>query len=86
MPIKDTGCLLTTGIPVYPSFRNWKERILACGTVRANRKFLPKEIVAQQNEQVRRLKKRGFSLSSKQQSNMLHVERQEACSPAINYT
>ncbi|KAK2571200.1 hypothetical protein P5673_003765 [Acropora cervicornis] len=41
--------------------------ILACG-----RKFLPKEIVYQQNEQ--------------RQSSMLHMERQEACSPAINYT
>ena len=35
--------------------------ILACGTVRGNRKFLPKEIVDQRNEQVKRLK-RGDSL------------------------
>ena len=27
MPTKDTGCLLTTGIPVYPSFWNWKEGV-----------------------------------------------------------
>ena len=35
--------------------------ILACGTVRGNRKFLPKDIVDQRKEQVKRLK-RGESL------------------------
>ena len=44
-----------------PLFLELERSILACGTVRGNRKFLPKEIVDQRNEQVKRLK-RGDSL------------------------
>ena len=47
---------------IVPLFLELERRgILACGTARSNRKFLPKEIVDQQNEQEKRLK-RGDSL------------------------
>ena len=46
-----------TSVPLFLERR----AILACGTVRSNRKFLPKEIVGKQHEQVKRLK-RGDSL------------------------
>ena len=48
-----------TSVPLFLELE--RRGILACGTVRSNRKFLPKEIVDQQNEQVKRLK-RGDSL------------------------
>ena len=48
-----------TSVPLFLELE--RRGILACGTVRSNRKFLPKEIVDQQNEQAKRLK-RGDSL------------------------
>ena len=48
-----------TSVPLFLELE--RRSILACGTVRGNRKFLPKEIVDQKNEQVKRLK-RGDSL------------------------
>ena len=44
-----------TSVPL--SLELERRSILACGTVRGNRKFLPKEIVDQQNEQVKRVKR-----------------------------
>ena len=46
---------------IVPLFLELERSILACGTVRSNRKFLLKAIVDQQNEQLKRLK-RGDSL------------------------
>ena len=50
-----------TSVPLFLELERRSILSLACGTVRGNRKFLPKEIVDQRNEQVKRLK-RGDSL------------------------
>lgn len=44
-----------TSVPLFLELE--RRGILACGTVRGNRKFLPKDIVDLSNEQVKRLKR-----------------------------
>ena len=58
-----------TSVPLFLELE--RRGILACGTVRGNRKFLPKDIVDQRKEQVKRLK-RGESLF-RQNNNLVCV-------------
>ena len=58
-----------TSVPCFLELERRSIHVLASGAVRSNRKFLPKEIVDQQNEQVKRLK-RGDSLF-RQSSNLI---------------
>ena len=63
-PYAHKGCRLFAdnwydSVPLFLELE--RRSILACGTVKSNRKFLPKEIVDEQNEQVKRLR-RGDSL------------------------
>ena len=58
-----------TSVPCFLELERRSIHVLASGAVRSNRKFLPKEIVDQQHEQVKRLK-RGDSLF-RQSSNVI---------------
>ena len=58
-----------TSVPCFLELERRSIHVLASGAVRSNRKFLPKEIVDQQHEQVKKLK-RGDSLF-RQSSNVI---------------
>lgn len=64
-----------TRVPFFPELE--RTVILACGTVRSNKKFLPKDIFDHGNQQ-RKRHKRGDSLFC-QSGNLLHMEGQKAC-------